>query len=37
MFHIQITAWQQNMPSQDVVEDMLEGYASLAQMPVVMH
>jgi hypothetical protein len=37
MFHLQITAWQQNTPSQEEVEDMLEGYASLAQMPVVMH
>ncbi|WP_372659176.1 DUF3567 domain-containing protein [Hydrogenophaga sp.] len=37
MFQIQITAWQKNMPSQEEVEDTLEGYATLAQMPVVMH
>ena len=37
MFQIQITAWQKDMPSQEEVEDTLEGYASLAQMPVVMH
>ena len=37
MFQIQITAWQQSTPSQEEVEDTLEGYASLAQMPVVMH
>jgi Protein of unknown function (DUF3567) len=37
MFQVQITAWQQNTPSQEEVEDTLEGYASLAQMPVVMH
>lgn len=37
MFQEQINAWQQNMPSQEEVEDTLEGYASLAQMPVVMH
>ncbi len=37
MFQIQISAWQQNTPSQEEVEDTLEGYASLAQMPVVMH
>lgn len=37
MFQQQITAWQQNMPSQEEVEDTLEGYATLAQMPVVMH
>ena len=37
MFQIQITAWQQNTPSQEEVEDTLEGYASLAQTPMVMH
>ena len=37
MFQIQITAWQQNTPSQEEVEDTLDGYAALAQMPVVMH
>lgn len=37
MFQSQITVWQQSMPSQEEVEDTLEGYASLAQMPVVMH
>ena len=37
LFQLQITAWQQNTPSQEEVEDTLEGYASLAQMPVVMH
>ena len=37
MFQIQITAWQKDMPSQEEVEDTLEGYATLAQMPVVMH
>ncbi len=37
MFQMQINAWQQNTPSQEEVEDMLEGYAGLAQMPVVVH
>ena len=37
MFQQQITAWQNNTPSQEEVEDTLDGYASLAQMPVVMH
>lgn len=37
MFQNQITAWQQSTPSQEEVEDTLEGYAGLAQMPVVMH
>jgi Protein of unknown function (DUF3567) len=37
MFQQRIQAWQENMPSQEEVEDTLEGYATLAQMPVVMH
>lgn len=37
MFQVQINAWQQSTPSQEEVEDTLEGYATLAQMPVVMH
>ena len=37
MFQMQITAWQRDTPSQEEVEDTLEGYAALAQMPVVVH
>jgi len=37
MFQMQITAWQKSTPSQEEVEDTLEGYACLAQMPVVVH
>ncbi len=37
LFQQQISAWQLNTPSQEEVEDTLEGYATLAQMPVVMH
>jgi hypothetical protein len=37
MFQMQITAWQQNTPSQEEVEDTLESYTGLAQMPVVVH
>ncbi len=37
MFQMQINAWQQNTPSQEEVEDTLEGYTGLAQMPVVVH
>ena len=37
MFQQRISAWQLNTPSQEEVEDTLEGYAVLAQMPVVMH
>ena len=34
MFQIQITAWQLNTPSQEEVENTLEGYALLAQTPM---
>ena len=37
MFQIQITAWQQSTPSQEEVEDTLDGYVGLAQNPVVVH
>ncbi|MBK8072756.1 MAG: DUF3567 domain-containing protein [Ramlibacter sp.] len=37
LFQQQITAWQQNTPTQEEVEDTLEGYAELAQNPVVLH
>jgi len=37
MFQQHIAAWQRNTPSQEEVENTLEGYASLAQMPVVVH
>lgn len=37
MFQIRINAWQRNTPSQEEVEDTLEGYATLAQMPVIVH
>ena len=37
MFQQQITAWQKTTPSQEEVEDTLEGYSSLAQMPVIVH
>ncbi|MBA4254767.1 MAG: DUF3567 domain-containing protein [Polaromonas sp.] len=37
MFQQQINAWQKSTPSQEEVEDTLEGYAGLAQMPVVVH
>ena len=37
MFQQQIQAWQQNTPTQEEVEDTLEGYATLAQNPVVVH
>ena len=37
MFQRHIVAWQRDTPSQEEVENTLEGYASLAQMPVVVH
>jgi hypothetical protein len=37
LFQQHIQAWQQTTPSQEEVEDTLERYATLAQMPVVMH
>jgi hypothetical protein len=37
LFQQHISAWQASTPSQDEVEDMLERYATLAQMPVVVH
>ncbi len=37
LFQQQIHAWQQNTPTQQEVEDTLEGYATLAQTPVAVH
>ncbi|MET0311908.1 MAG: DUF3567 domain-containing protein [Burkholderiaceae bacterium] len=37
LFQQQINAWQLNTPTQEEVEDTLEGYAELAQNPVVLH
>ncbi len=37
MFQEQILAWQRNAPTQQEVEDTLDGYAGLAQNPVVVH
>jgi len=37
LFQAQIAAWQRNTPTQEEVEDTLEGYAELAQNPVLMH
>lgn len=37
LFQLQITAWQLNTPTQEEVEDTLEGYAELAQNPVLVH
>ncbi len=37
LFQRQLQAWQQHSPSQEEVEDTLEGYAGLAQQPVLVH
>ena len=37
LFQQQIAAWQLRTPTQEEVEDTLEGYAGLAQNPVVVH
>jgi hypothetical protein len=37
MFQQQIQAWQQRTPTQEEVEDTLEGYTGLAQQPVLVH
>ena len=36
-FQRQINAWQANTPTQEEVESTLDGYAELAQNPLVMH
>ena len=37
MFQLQILEWQRNTPTQEEVEDTLEGYVGLAQNPVLVH
>lgn len=37
VFHAQIQEWQENMPTQEEVEDMLDSYSGLAQNPVLVH
>ena len=37
MFQQRIEAWQERTPTQEEVEDALEGYAELAQNPVIVH
>ena len=37
LFQMHISAWQQNTPTQEEVEDTLEQYAELAQTPVQIH
>ena len=37
MFQQQILAWQRNTPTQEEVEEALDGYTGLAQNPVIVH
>jgi hypothetical protein len=37
LFQQQIVAWQASTPTQEEVENTLDGYASLAQNPVLVH
>ncbi|KJS73685.1 MAG: DUF3567 domain-containing protein [Serpentinimonas sp.] len=37
LFQQQIHSWQRDTPTQEEVEDTLEGYATLAQTPVAVH
>lgn len=37
LFQQHLQAWQRNAPTQDEVEDMLECYAGLAQIPTTVH
>jgi len=37
LFQQKIDAWQQHTPTREEVEDTLEGYATLAQTPVIVH
>lgn len=37
LFQKRIARWQQTTPTQEEVEDTLEGYSALAQNPMVLH
>jgi hypothetical protein len=37
LFQLRLNVWQQKTPTQEEVEDMLEGYAELAHTPVSVH
>lgn len=36
MFEARLLDWQKNLPTQEEVEDALEGYAVLAQTPILL-
>ena len=37
MFQQRVTAWQKNTPTQEEIENTLEGYAELAHTPISLH
>ena len=37
LFQQRLNGWQQKTPTEEEIEEILESYAELAQMPVVMH
>ena len=37
LFQQRLIDWQQNKPTQEEVEDTLEGYAELAHTPIALH
>lgn len=37
LFQQRLDGWKQKTPTEEEIEDILESYAELAQMPVVMH
>ena len=37
MFQQRLNGWQQNTPTQEEIENTLEGYAELAQTPISLH
>ena len=37
MFQLRLHAWAQNTPTQQEIEDTLEGYSGLANTPISLH
>ncbi|MEO5658686.1 MAG: DUF3567 domain-containing protein [Polaromonas sp.] len=37
MFQLRLSAWAKNAPSQEEIEDTLEGYSGLATTPISLH
>ncbi|MBC7599068.1 MAG: DUF3567 family protein, partial [Polaromonas sp.] len=37
MFQQRLSAWEKNAPTQQEIEDTLEGYSGLANTPISLH